>query len=238
MIPRITLIFGTLCLLAMTGCVEVEMDTTVKADGSSFRKLVVSMPDSLWGWVNGIGKTEPGDSTESEAMAVDEKQRWKESEYVKKGKRHRIFSKRFPNVDVMSDNMIESIFGGVDRGKDKLSFDMHRSLFTTTYSYSETLRVVLHEGVASELPADTPVKFRASVAMPGEIVEAPGAHQLEKGKAVWMFEISPGDTIIGPVVLSVKSGKKNFWPQALMGAIFLSLLFYLVWEFMGGKNRL
>ena len=233
-------------MLLLAGCITVELYT--KVTGASERRVAVSGAASLKDRLIGIPAAGLPDtlSLEGKKIVVDERQQFDERGYVAEGRYHRIFTKRFHNVRPIAGRMVQSAFRHVLaedslQVADKVDFDIYRSFFTTTYTYSETLHVkstgpwetILRPEIVSRTKG-RPVEIYAAIEMPGEILDAQDAERVEGRVGHWKFEIAPEDTA-RDMVISIRSGKQNFWTLASMGILILVFLFYLPRAFMRQK---
>lgn len=213
------------------GCVHVQMSTRIASSGRCVRMLDVSVPDEQADALKAAGMRVGVD----QAMALAKGEQWEETERTEDGRYYRLFVKRFPDPEAMSDRMIEARFGrvvqkprpmGSDETKehldmirgDRVYFDMKKALWGTTFLYEETIQLQ----AASDLRPDL-VRVEAEVVMPGKIVQS-NAHRVEGRRALWSFQMADGNGFAALSATSRTSHLPILIPMGLLILIFLILL--------------
>ena len=225
---------GMFCLLgvvSLVGCVHIQMNTHIESSGRCVRSLAVSMPAEWADALKGAGIRTGVDPE----MALAEEERWEEAERTMHGRYHRLFIRRFPDPEAMSDRMIEARFGSVVqkpkpvdsdemelmRG-DRVHVGMKKQLLGTTFVYEETIQLESRSDVQRDL-----VRVEAEVAMPGKIVQS-NAHRMEGHRAIWSFQIADGK---GFVSLSATSRTSHLPVLIPMGLLIVAFVIFLPRQF-------
>ena len=225
---------GLMVLFSVTGCVHIQMNTHIEFNGRCLRALDVSVPDERADALKAAGIR----AGANQEMALAKEEQWEETERTAHGRYHRVFVKRFPDPEAMSDRMIEASFGRavqkpmqtdsdeMIRG-DRVHFDMKKTLWGTTFLYEETIQLRAHSDVRPDL-----VHIEAEIAMPGKIVQS-NAHRVEGHRAIWTFRIADGK---GFVSLSVTSRTSHLPILIPMGVLILVFLIFLPGQFLSREQ--
>lgn len=230
-LPLLGKILGLIVLLSLIGCVHVHMSTRIESSGRCLRTLDVSVPDERADALKAAGMRAGAD----QAMALAKGEQWEETERTEDGRYYRLFVKRFPDPEAMSDRMIEARFGRVvqkprpmdsDETKERLDmirgdrvyFDMKKEFWSTTFVYEETIQLESRSDVRPGL-----VRAEAEIVMPGKIVQS-NAHRVEGHRALWSFQIADGNGFASLSATSRTSHLPILIPMGLLILIFLILL--------------
>jgi len=218
-------ILGPIVLLLLVGCVHIRMNTHVESNGRCLRTLDVSVPDERADALKAAGIR----AGANQEMALAKEEQWEETERTAHGRYHRVFVKRFPDPEAMSDRMIEASFGRVVqkpmqtdsdemiRG-DRVHFDIKKGFWGTTFLYEETIQLQVHSDVRADL-----VRIEAEIAMPGKIVQS-NAYRIEGHRAIWTFRIADEKGFVSLSVTSRTSHLPILIPMGLLIIVFLILL--------------
>ncbi len=226
----ITLSLLLACPLLFSGCLQVRLHTVIYANGSTLRRLDISVDEQY--------SDQLQDQSDTEMAVVSETELWDSTTYVRDGRFHRVFKKKFSDVESMSDRMIHVFFGKwvrleTYRESEKVEFDIYRTFSATTYTFQQSLQIYPNVDTLLVLYGRQvpPVRIEISVDMPGKLLESPGALVTEDN-ALWRFSISPQDTSAFGRCFLVKSGRSHFWSQFLIGVLVILFVVYLPRQFL------
>ena len=200
--------FSLLLLLVffLTGCVDIELKTTVHPDGSGTQSWKFTTTALLAGQVKKQVQSDPFFS-KNKTRFLDE---FKEGDYI-----------------LVADVDFKAVGDLQDKYRE-IHFDKE-GLFRSTYTYSETWKQNLDGNgiIARNSGGLVPVTLKIAIAMPGRIIDS-NAQSIDSGVAKWSLTVSE---LAQPKTFRVVSRRWNFVlliPALLVLAGLIAALILLV----------